>query len=237
LRRRLGDGRFFIFFWILFAYFPFTLVGSKFTRYFTVSLPIVLIMAALGLQYAGRFLARRLGALLKSESVVPYARLMLALLAILSSALASAASAPHYRLYSNALGGERARAGQYFPHDEFYDASVREAMFEIARRSAAGARVASETPNLAAYYAQQANRPDLIPVSLSDAAALHAMRAGDFIIAARGRRYFSNDALLRSLRQSATPAFVVQLGAVPSIDVYALDEATLSLPAFSRPDE
>ncbi len=236
-RRRLGDGRFFLFFWTLFAYFPFTLVGSKFTRYFTVSLPIVLITAALGLQYAGRFLARRMGALLVSESVVPYARLILALLAILSSVWASAGSAPHYRLYSNALGGERGRAGEYFPHDEFYDASVRDAMFEIARRSAVGARVASETPNLAAYYAQQMNRPDLVSVSLSDAAALHAMRAGDFIIAARGRRYFSNDALLRDLRQSSTPAFVVQLGAVPSIEVYALDEAALSLPAFSRLSE
>ncbi|HEY0384380.1 MAG TPA: glycosyltransferase family 39 protein, partial [Pyrinomonadaceae bacterium] len=34
-RRRLGDGRFFLFFWAMYAFVPFMLVGSKFTRYFT----------------------------------------------------------------------------------------------------------------------------------------------------------------------------------------------------------
>jgi hypothetical protein len=233
-RRKLGDGRFFLFFWILFAYFPFTLVGSKFTRYFTVSLPIVLITAAIGLKYAGGFLAQWCAALLNSVRFKTHARAAIILLAILSSAWASTGSAPHYRLYSNLIGGERGRAGDYFPHDEFYDSSVREAMFEIARRAGRGVRVASETPNLAAYYAQQANRPDLLCVSLSDAAALREMLPGDFVIAARGRRYFSNDALIGGLRQSSAPAFSVKLGEVPSIDVYALDEAAMSLPAFLR---
>jgi hypothetical protein len=235
LRRKLGEGRFFLFFWILFAYFPFTLVGSKFTRYFTVSLPIVLITAALGLQFASGYIARWSAALLTNERVKPYARAGLILLVIFSSAWASARSAPHYRLYSNLLGGERARVGDYFPHDEFYDSSVRDAMFEIARRARPAARVASETPNLAAYYAQQANRPDLMCVSLSDAAALKEMSAGDFVIAARGRRYFSNEALINKLRQLSAPAFSVKLGEVPSIDVYVLDEAAMSLPEFLRP--
>lgn len=228
-RRKLGDGRFFLFWWTLFAFVPFMLAGSKFTRYFTMTLPVVLITAAIGVQFISRFIAQHLTALVGKQGVKLYARAAVASLVVLSSAWAAARSAPHYRLYTNPLGNERAQAGDYFPHDEFYDSSVREAMFEIARRAAPGARVLSETPNLATYYAQQANRPDISCVSLSAPASLTEMRAGDFIIAARGRRYFSNDALLAALRQSTAPAFRVSLGAVPSIDVYVLDEASLAL--------
>jgi hypothetical protein len=229
LRRKLGDGRFFLLFWTLVAFIPFMLVGSKFTRYFTMSLPIVLITAALGLQFIARFVAQHCAALMGNDKIRPYARAIIILLALLSSAWASARSAPHYRLYSNLLGGERGRAGEYFPHDEFYDSSVREAVFEIARRANPGARIASETPNLTTYYAEQANRTDLRSVSLSDAAALGELTAGDFIIAARGRRYYSNEALLSALRQTSAPAFSVALGEAPSIDVYVLDGASLSL--------
>jgi len=45
-------------------------------------------------------------------------------------------AAPHYRLYMNALGGGSARAGSYFPQDEFYDAYMRDVMNEIARACA-----------------------------------------------------------------------------------------------------
>jgi hypothetical protein len=104
-------------------------------------------------------------------------------------------------------------------------------MFEIARRAGTGARVASESPTVAAYYAQQANRTDLECVSLSDPAKLEELRAGDFIIAARGRRYFSNDALLSKLHQSVEPIFRVPLERVPSIDVYVLDQSSLAIVA------
>jgi hypothetical protein len=66
-------------------------------------------------------------------------------------------------------------------------------------------------------------------VSLSDGAALAELSPGDFVVAARGRRYVSNDALLSALRRSNAPAFRVQLGAVPSVDVYVLDAASLAL--------
>ncbi|HWS55001.1 MAG TPA: amino acid adenylation domain-containing protein, partial [Pyrinomonadaceae bacterium] len=48
------------------------------------------------------------------------------------SALASASAAPHFRLYTNALGGGPAAAGSYFPHDEFYDASTRQTAEAVA---------------------------------------------------------------------------------------------------------
>lgn len=234
LRRRLGDGRLFLFFWTLYAFIPFVLVGSKFTRYFTMTMPIVLITAAVGAQLTSRFIARRCAALFGTDKAGPYAQVLVVSLVLLASAWASAGSAPHYRLYSNALGGERGRAGEFFPHDEFYDASVRDVMFELARRAGPGVRVASETPNLTAYYAGRANRPDLLSVSLSDPAEVSALAAGDFVIAARGRRYFSNDALLSGLRRKSAPVFSLALGAVPSVEVYVLDESSLALTKGSQ---
>ena len=122
-----------------------------------------------------------------------------------------------------------ARAGYFFPHDEFYGASMRDVMAEIARRARPGAQVASESPILAAYYAERANRKDLIFVSLSDPAARKQLREGDFLIDERGRRYFSNDALLSSLRRSITPAFSTSLGGIHSADLYQLDTAALQI--------
>ena len=228
-RRRLGDGRFFLLFWTVIGFMPFIFVGGKFTRYFTPELPVVLIIAALGVQFAGRKLAQASAALFAVDKVKAYARTALASLVILASVRASASAAPHYRLYTNWLGGGLKRAGDYFPQDEFYDAYLREVMAEIARRARAGARVASETPGLAAHYAQQAGRPDLVCVSLSDPSAMKEFGPGDFIIAARGRRYFSNEVILTALRQSTAPAFRVSVGEVPAAEVYVLDQSTQAL--------
>jgi hypothetical protein len=236
-RRRAGDGRYFILFWMLLWALGFIIPGGKFTRYFTTILPAVLITAALGVQLTARQLARLLDKLFArtrdSNSTQPratvYARAALSLLVVAASARAAVSAAPHFRLYTNALGGGHARAGDYFPHDEFYDAAVRDATFEIARRARTGARVASETPTLASFYAQRSGRPDLVCVSLSDHDALAQLSAGDLLIVARGRRYFSNDALITSLRTTSAPAFRVFVGDVPAIDVYVLDATTLPL--------
>jgi hypothetical protein len=158
-----------------------------------------------------------------------YARAMIVLLVVLASVWASVSAAPHFRLYTNPLGGGMESAGEMFPHDEFYDASIREAMSEIALRAGQGARVASETPNLVAYYGQRAGRPDIQAVYLSDPEALKALGAGDFIIAARGRRYLSNDALLADLRGREAPTFSLPLGPVPSVDVYMLNQTSLEI--------
>jgi predicted membrane-bound dolichyl-phosphate-mannose-protein mannosyltransferase len=228
-RRRLGDGRFFLLFWMFYWAIAFVFGGGKFIRYFTVALPTVLIASAIGIQLTARLLTRLFASFFASEEAKFYARSALASAFILCSAWASASAAPHYRLYTNALGGGKAGAGLYFPHDEFYDSSMGQVMSEIARLAATGARVASESPSVAAYYAQQANRPDLTCVSLSDSSALGELKVGDFIVVERGRRYFSNDALLRALHQSATPAWRATLGEVPSVEVYILDQSTLSI--------
>lgn len=223
-RRKLGDGRYFILLWLFLWMMTFSFAGGKFTRYFTVALPAVLITSAIGVQFAGHWISQRLSSLLSAEWPKSYVRLTLALLVVLTSLKAAADSSPHFRLYTNALGGGIAKEGYYFPHDEFYDASMRDVMFEIAKRAKPEARVASESPTLASYYAQRANRPDLVCVFLSDPNALKQLSEGDFVIDARGRRYFSNELVTAALKQSSTPAFQVSLGSIPSASVYLLDK-------------
>jgi hypothetical protein len=228
-RRKLGDGRYFILLWIFLWMMTFSFAGGKFTRYLTVLIPAILITSAIGLQAAGRWIAEGLAAAIPLGGLKPYLSAAVVILAIVSASIAAMQIAPHYRLYTNSLGGGVANAGYYFPHDEFYDASTRDAVYEIAREAQAGARVASETPGLAAYYAQRAGRWDLVSHSLSDPASIKQMREGDYIVVARGRRYFSNDAVLTALKNSASPVLQLSLETVPAVEVYRLDQRTLEI--------
>jgi hypothetical protein len=150
------------------------------------------------------------------------------MIVIIATAVNSIQATPHFRLYTNSIGGGMSWAGYYFPHDEFYDASMREAMSEIASRAQPNTRVASESPSLASYYAERAQRPDLTCVSLSDPDAVTQLRPGDFIIIARGRRYFSNDAIITALGSHSTPLINLNLGPTPSAKIYQLDQNSLN---------
>lgn len=227
-RRKLGDGRYFILFWLFLWVVTFSLPGGKFTRYYTTVLPAVLITAALGIQFAGRWLAQRIASLDFAAGLRHYVPACLAVIVIVSSVVNSSQAAPHFRLFTNEFGGGVERAGYYFPHDEFYDASMRDVMGEVARRARPGARVVSESPTLAAYYAQRAGRADLLCISLSDPDALKQLTPGDFVIIARGRRYFSNDALINALNNQS-PLLNFTLGPTPSAKLYQLDQQSLDL--------
>ena len=227
-RRKLGDGRYFLLFWFLLWVVAFCFPGGKFTRYYTTILPAVLITSAIGIQFAGRSIANYL------SSFKHYIPASLAVIVIIASVVSAIQAAPHFRLFTNSIGGGTAWAGYYFPHDEFYDASMRDAMAQIAARASSGAHVASESPSLATYYAERAGRTDLICVSLSDPPAVHQLRPGDFIIVARGRRYFSNDALINSL-STQTPLIELKLGSIPSAKIYLLDESSLGALSTTMP--
>lgn len=223
-RRRSGDGRYFLLFWLFFWFFPFTFLGGKFTRYFTFALPAVLMTSAVGLDYLAGLVTRLWSKRPERLAWSGSERFGL-LLVVLLSFFASVKSAPHYRLYTNFIGGGIERAGTYFPHDEFYDASTRDIANAVAALAPQGARVASETPELLTYYLRLAGREDLRSVSLSDHAALREFRPRDEVVVARGRRYFSNDELTSVLEAASKPAADLALGRVPSARVYELDAA------------
>ena len=182
----------------------------------------MLITSALGIQFVGRWLANRISSFEWGANLKHYVPASLAVIAITSSLINSVNAHRTYRLFINSIGGGTSWAGYYFPHDEFYDASMRDVIAEIARRARVGARVASESPSLASYYAERVNRPDLICISLSDPEAVKLLGVGDYIIVARGRRYFSNDSIISTLRDHSTPVAELKLGVVPSAKIYEL---------------
>jgi hypothetical protein len=227
-RKSLGDGRFFILFWLFYWFLPFTVLGGKFTRYFTMALPVVLITSAIGIHFVARLVAQRVGNYAKNDSAKTFVRACVASCVLAFPLVAAASVAPYYRLYTNVLGGGRERAGDYFPHDEFYDAPLRETMSEIARRARPNARVASETPGLVTHYGQLAGRNDLISLSLSDKEAMRQFETGDVVIVARGRRYFSNEAFVARLQETSEPVAIISLGEVPAVRIYILDGNSLA---------
>ena len=220
LRKKLGDGRYFLYVWLILWVLAFWFVGGKFTRYVTTLMPAVFITSAIAIQFLSRWFAQ----LLKSESSKIYAHFLLPLILIGASVWSAVHAAPHYRLYSNPIAGGRL----LFPQDELYDAYMQDAMREISKRAAPNARVAGEIPNTAAYYATRANRPDLISLELSDPEALKQLQPGDFVIDARGRTYFSNQAMLMRLRNVSKPAFSTSVGQTLAADIFLLDQKSLS---------
>jgi predicted membrane-bound dolichyl-phosphate-mannose-protein mannosyltransferase len=227
-RRVLGDGRYFLLFWLFFWSLTFVFAGGKFTRYATSLMPAVIMTAALAIQFAGRKFGKVCRRIFDNQAIGVYARAALVSLVIISTLWSSGSAAPHFRLYMNSLSGGSANAGSYFPQDEFYDAYMLEAMKEIAARARPGARVVTEIPSLADYYAKRAGRADLLCNELTAPAELEKLSEGDFLIDARGRTYFSNQAMLMRLRQAGKPAFTISVGTTPAADVYALDEASLA---------
>ena len=220
-QRKLGDGRYYIFFWAFMWFMPFSVLGGKFTRYFTIAQPLIFIAAAVGFYFTMRFAADKLFPKFSSAKAIFQTVLFAAL--CVAPICDSYSVTPHFRLFTNTIGGGETSAGNYFPHDEFYDASTREIVSELASRAKQGAVVANETPGLFEYYAKKFGRDDLKFVSLTDPAEVKNLKTNDFIVAARGRRYFSNDRYLQYL-ESVAPTAETKAGEIVSAKIYQLDE-------------
>jgi len=228
-RRRLGDGRYFILMWLFLWTMTFMFAGGKFTRYLTTVFPAVLITAAIGIQMLGRVSTGLLSRFITTERIRFLVPAIISIAVVLGSANAASAVAPHFRLYLNAFGGGAEKIGYYFPHDEFYDAGMKDALEVVVKEAGPNARVASETPTVAQYYAKRANRFDLSFISLSDPEELKNLTEGDLIITARGRRYFGNDALMSAMPQLDKPIATIDVGKTPAVEIYRLRHNSLSL--------
>ena len=98
---------------------------------------------------------------------------------------------PHYALYTNALG--RNHIGYFFPHDEFYDDGLREAIKFVCDVAPQSAIIAHETPAVTRYYLRRFGREDLKSQAISEPDFDVANLSGPaYIIIQRGRTYFEN---------------------------------------------
>jgi hypothetical protein len=216
--RRPGEAFLLLMFvlWIV----PYSLAGAKWLRYAHSLLPFVYMLAAVGiirLLSLGAARVERGGAF----SPLRIARALVFLWLVALPAWLALEAAPHYATYTNALGA--GRAGYYFPHDEFYDDGLREAIFYVAGNAPTGAGIVHETPGVARYYLQKFKRTDLDSRVLSDPAfRLEAAPRPAYIILQRGRTYFENRDKMNEARARGRKVYEGFVGGLSAVEVYEL---------------
>ncbi|HZH33183.1 MAG TPA: glycosyltransferase family 39 protein [Pyrinomonadaceae bacterium] len=219
-RRRRRPGEAFLLLMFVLWIVPYSLAGAKWLRYAHSLLPFVYMLAAVGIIRVLRLGVRRVewdGAF----SPLRIARALVFLWLVALPAWHALEAAPHYATYTNALGA--GRAGYYFPHDEFYDDGLREAILYVAGSAPERAVIVHETPGVARYYLRKFNRTDLDSRVLSDPAfRLDDAPRPAYIILQRGRTYFENRDKMREARARGRKVYEGFVGGLSAVEVYEL---------------
>ena len=219
VRRWREPGAAFLLLMFLLWIVPYSVMGAKWLRYTLSLLPFVYMLAAVGVAW----LLRRAEGLSGGGRGPAPARLATAAVLLVFLALpawSAFASRPHYAMYTNALGG--GRAGYYFPHDEFYDDGLREAIRFVAERAPRGSTVVHETPGVVRYYLERYGRTDLGTRVLSDADFKldDSMPRPAYFIIQRGRTYFENRAKMGDVRARFPKVYEGLVGGASAVEVY-----------------
>jgi hypothetical protein len=209
-------GHAFLIFMFLFWLVPYSLIGGKWLRYTLSVMPFVYMFAAVGV--VG--LVRRAAPLLAN---VKGARVVLPALAVVLFVClptwTAFANRPHYALYTNALGG--GKAGYFFPHDEFYDDGLREAIKFVTDEAPQGATVAHETPAVVHHYLSVFGRTDLNSQVISAKDFDVTTAPGPvYVIVQRGRTYFENRDELEVVRTKFRRVHSVTIKGVTAAEVF-----------------
>ena len=200
------------FFWIV----PYSLVGSKWLRYTLSLMPFVYMLAAVGVVAIIRFSFSR-SATVRRAPLFVSAIAMVVFVGL--PAVSAFASGPHYALYMNALGS--GRAGYFFPHDEFYDDGLREAIKFVCDTAPRNAVIAHETPGVTRYYLERFKRTDLQSHPMSapdfDPAKLNGPA---FFILQRGRIYFENREKLEYVRANFRKVHEIRINGLTAAEIF-----------------
>ncbi|HEV8371092.1 MAG TPA: glycosyltransferase family 39 protein [Pyrinomonadaceae bacterium] len=217
IKRRRELGYAFLIFMFLFWIVPYSLIGGKWLRYTLSVMPFVYMIAAVGVMALVRWGKSRLPTA-KQVSVLSAG--VAILLFVLLPAWIAYSHGPHYALYTNALAANQ--AGFYFPHDEFYDDGLREAIKHVCEQAPKGAIIAHETPAVVRHYLTTFERTDLIshPISASDFNPANAS-GPIYVIAQRGRTYFENRDELSFVRSNFRKIDEVKVDGLSAVEVFA----------------
>lgn len=215
IRRRTHPGYAFALFMFLLWIVPYSLMGAKWLRYTLSLMPFVYMISAIGLAALVGFFSARLGS--------PGARNILAaaLITVFIGLPAWAAyqSAPHYALYTNTLG--KNHVGYFFPHDEFYDDGLREAIKYVCDVAPKSAIIAHETPAVTRYYLRRFGREDLNSKAIS-APDFDVTRISGpaYIIIQKGRTYFENSDKIGLVKSNMKRVHEVQVRGLTAAEVF-----------------
>jgi uncharacterized membrane protein YhaH (DUF805 family) len=218
VRRWRHPGHAFLLLMFLLWIVPYSLFGGKWLRYTLSLMPFVYMIAAVGIVALVRSCASFFKAA-NAERALRFAGALALLLFIAWPAWTAYANRPHYAAYTNALGG--GRVGYFFPHDEFYDDGLREAIEFVCQTAPQGATIAHETPGVVAYYLEKFGRTDLQSRSLSDASFnLADAPSPTYVILQRGRTYFENQEKMKEVRARFRKVYEGFVQDVPAVEVY-----------------
>jgi hypothetical protein len=216
IRRWRHVGHAFLLFMFLFFIVPYSLIGGKWLRYTLALMPFVYMLSAVGTIAIIEVLSSMF-AKWKNARVVIFAGV--AILFIGFPAWTAVANGPHYALYNNALASNK--AGYYFPHDEFYDDGLREAIKYVCDTAPNGATIAHETPGVARYYLSRYGRTDLNSQAISSEQFDARMSTGStYVIVQRGRTYFENVVELEFVRANYRKVNEVYIGGALAAEVF-----------------
>ena len=202
----------------------FAVASAKYGRYFIPLIPLFVLLAA----HAAVTLSASAGRLFSSKAVARPCFWLLAALLVSTELAAAVRHAPEERLYISALGGGDSKVDFFFPHCDYFDAGVREAMAWVTANAEHGAEVASEVVWVVQYYADQAARKDLLAEPISRESACR--KGGPcYVIVQPGRLYGHNQAALERLAPDV-PAHEVQVAGRPAVRVYRVSPGDALFP-------
>ncbi|HKR01582.1 MAG TPA: glycosyltransferase family 39 protein [Pyrinomonadaceae bacterium] len=217
-RRWRHPGHAFLLLMFLLWIIPYSLVGAKWLRYALSLMPFVYMIAAVGIVWLVRMVAARFKSSASEGALKITGAIALALF-VAWPAWTAYANRPHYAAYTNALGG--GRAGYFFPHDEFYDDGLREAIEFVCKAAPQGATIVHETPGVINYYLEKFGRTDLQSRVLSDPQFnLADAPAPAYVILQRGRTYFENREKMKEIRERFRKVYEGVVQDVSAVEVY-----------------
>ena len=199
---------------------PYSLIGAKWLRFTLSLMPFVYMIGAVGIVALLGWIATVLKRTSNGRaSMLAYGVVLLFFIAL--PAWTAYANRPHYALYTNSLVSQTAK-GFYFPHDEYYDVGLREAIRYVCETAPQGATIVHETPGVVRYYVEVYGRRDLTSRVLSDPMYNVDPEKETFIILQRGRTYFENRDKMREVRERFRLVYALcpQVGA-SSAEVYS----------------
>ena len=213
-RRWRHAGHAFLIFMFLFWLVPYSLIGGKWLRYTLSVMPFVYMLAAVGVVGLIRWITTRFAG---SRRMVVTVLIVVVFVGL--PAWTAFANGPHYALYTNALAADK--AGFFFPHDEFYDDGLREAIKYVCDVAPNGATIAHETPAVTRHYLASFGRADLKSTTISSNEFDARTVAGPvFVIVQRGRTYFENREELDHVRAHFQRVHEVKVEGLSAAEVY-----------------
>lgn len=220
LRRWRHPGNAFVLFMLLFWIVPYSLVGAKWLRYTLSLMPFVYMGAAIGTMTLIRRTAAWLEELQPGPTAFRTATAIMVLILVVWPAWTAYAVAPHYALYTNAIGS--GYATYFFPHDEFYDDGLNDAIRFVCERAPRNATIVTETPGAVRYYTEKLGRTDLQSRIMSDPKFNMPEQGPAYVILQRGRTYFENQNEMKEVRDRFTLVYAGCIAGHTAAEVYAV---------------